>query len=637
MLRGIHKASSNWIGRAVMAVVLGLIAVSFGIWGIGDIFRGFGQSTLAKVGGTEIRIETFRQLYQDRLQQFGRQFGRPILPDQARALGLDRQFLNQVIGDTAIDERTKAMRLGMSDAEIARQITEMPAFKGLNGQFDRARFEATIRNAGYTEQRFLAERRRDILRQQLIGTISDETFVPRTSLEVFNRFQNEERTIEYVLLGKAQAGDIPDPSPEALAKYFQERKVVFRAPETRKVTIAVLKPEDLVSRIEISEEDLKKAYAARKARYETPERRKLKQIVFQNMDEAKAASEKLKSGTTFEALATERGLKDTDIDLGTVTRTAVVDREVGNAAFALKSGEVSAPIEGRFGIAIVKVDAIEPAKTKTFEEVSAELKRDLALDRAKNEVTNVQEKVEDERLGGATLADAAKKFGLTPRVIESIDRNGKDASGKPVPDLPEGVDLLSAVFSADVHGENEPLRLAANAGYVWYDVDSISPSRERKLDEVKDEVLARWRDDELTKALRDKATALVDKIKGGTSLADAAKADNLKVEWRPGIKRGAPPAGLSAAAVAEVFKTPKDAVGSVEGATSAERIVFRVTEIKVPPLNPDSADLKRIDEAVRQRNGEDVIAQYVARLRDEVGVSINQNALNQASGSSPLQ
>src|ERR1044072_1846332 len=129
MLRGIHKASSNWIGRAVMGVVLGLIAISFGIWGIGDIFRGFGQSPLAKVGGTELRIEPFRQLYQDRLQQLARQFGRPILPDQARALGLDRQFLSQVIADTALDERAKALRLGMSDAEIARQITEMAAFK----------------------------------------------------------------------------------------------------------------------------------------------------------------------------------------------------------------------------------------------------------------------------------------------------------------------------------------------------------------------------------------------------------------------------------------------------------------------------------------------------------------------------
>src|SRR5262245_65355820 len=105
MLRGIHRASANWLGRAIMGVVLGLIAISFGIWGIGDIFRGFGQSTLAKVGGTEIRVEQFRQLYQDRLQQISRRVGRPVTPDQARALGVARQMLAQVIAETVLDER----------------------------------------------------------------------------------------------------------------------------------------------------------------------------------------------------------------------------------------------------------------------------------------------------------------------------------------------------------------------------------------------------------------------------------------------------------------------------------------------------------------------------------------------------
>jgi peptidyl-prolyl cis-trans isomerase D len=427
---------------------------------------------------------------------------------------------------------------------------------------------------------------------------------------------------------------VADPTPEALAKFFEERKVAFRSPELRKVTIVVLRPADLAARMEISDADLKKAYEARKSRFETPERRKLKQIVFPNMDEAKAASEKLAGGTTFEALAAERGLKDTDIDLGTVTRTAVVDRAVGDAAFALKEGEISAPIEGRFGIAIVKVDAIEPARTRPFEEVSAELKRELATDRARSEVSSVQEKIEDERLGGATLAEAGKKFGLTPLVIEAVDRTGKDASGQEVTGLPEGVDVISAAFSADVRAENEPLRLPSNGGFVWYDVDSITPSRERTLDEVKDQVLARWRDDEMTRQLRAKSDVLLDKIKAGTSFADAAAAGQLKVEWRPGIKRGNPPPGLSAVAVADIFRTAKDAIGSVEGATPAERIVFRVTEIKVPELDPEAAETKRIDEALRQRTAEDLIAQYIARLQSDAGVTINQKALSQVAGGS---
>src|ERR1044071_5968198 len=115
MLRGMRKASANWLGRIVMAVVLGLIAVSFAIWGIGDIFRGFGRSTVAKVGSTEITVEQFRQLYNDRVQQLGRQIGRPVTPDQARALRLDQQLANQLVADATLDQRARSMRLNLSD------------------------------------------------------------------------------------------------------------------------------------------------------------------------------------------------------------------------------------------------------------------------------------------------------------------------------------------------------------------------------------------------------------------------------------------------------------------------------------------------------------------------------------------
>src|ERR1700758_4246579 len=99
MLRGLRKASSNWLGKTIMAVVMGVLIVSFGIWGIADIFRGFGQSSLAKVGHTEISTEQFRQIYMDRLQQIGRQFGRPLTSEQARAFGFDRQVLPQTIAE----------------------------------------------------------------------------------------------------------------------------------------------------------------------------------------------------------------------------------------------------------------------------------------------------------------------------------------------------------------------------------------------------------------------------------------------------------------------------------------------------------------------------------------------------------
>src|SRR5687768_12234066 len=186
MLRGIHKASANWLGRIVMGVLLGLIAISFGIWGIGDIFRGFGQSTVAKIGSTEIRVDQFRQLYQDRMQQISRRVGRPVTSEQARLLGLDRQLLAQMVTETLLDERARTLGLGLTDAELARRVMDDPNFRGLSGQFDRSRFEFVIRQIGYTEARYLAEQRRGLLRQQLVGTVNGELPVPNTAADAFN-------------------------------------------------------------------------------------------------------------------------------------------------------------------------------------------------------------------------------------------------------------------------------------------------------------------------------------------------------------------------------------------------------------------------------------------------------------------
>jgi len=148
-----RKASSNWLGKIIMAVVMGVLIVSFGVWGIADIFKGFGQSSLAKVGGTEISTEQFRQHYTDKLQQLGRQFGRPLTMEQARAFGLDRQVLQQTIAEAALDEEARRMGLGQSEAETLRMIYADPNFKGLNGTFEPARFQSTIRQFGFTEQR----------------------------------------------------------------------------------------------------------------------------------------------------------------------------------------------------------------------------------------------------------------------------------------------------------------------------------------------------------------------------------------------------------------------------------------------------------------------------------------------------
>ena len=294
MLRGIRKASSNWLGKTIMAVVMGVLIVSFGVWGIADIFRGFGQSTLATVGHTEISTEQFRQLYTDRLQQIGRQFGRPLTMDQARAFGLDRQVLQQTIAEAALDEEARRLGLGQSDDETMRDDLQRSQFQGRQRRIrSRALRRPRSGSSASAKQRYVADQRQVSLRRQIAGTISAGLEPPKVMIEALSHFQNEQRSIEYVKLDAAQAGTIDPPSPETLAGYFDEHKAQFRAPEYRKIAFVVITPEEIGKWSEVSDEDARKLFEQRRDKLGTPEKREVSQIVFPNMEEAMAARSRI--------------------------------------------------------------------------------------------------------------------------------------------------------------------------------------------------------------------------------------------------------------------------------------------------------------------------------------------------------
>jgi len=631
MLRGIQKASSGWLGKSIMAVVMGLLVVSFAIWGIGDIFRGFGQSNLAEIGNTTIGIEQFRNYYNDRLSQTGRRMGRTITPEQARSLGLDRQILGQLVAETSLDQKAKDMNLGVSDSFVSERITGDPTFQGVNGQFDRQRFEYAIREAGFTETRFVQEQRAIIMRRQLALSLTGELTAPLAAQNAINTFRNEKRTVDLVALGPQQAGEIANPTPEALQKYFDERKALFRAPETRKVTLLSLTPAELARWDVISDEDAKAYYETHKANFATAERRHLRQIFFDKAEDAQAASDKIAQGTSFDDILKARGGSEKDADLGVVTKSSMTNAAVADAAFALKEGEVSKPVQSAFGTVILQATEVQPASQQSYEEAAPEIKRTIALDRARQKLGDLRDKIEDERAAGSTLAETAKKLNLSATTIDAIDRSGRDAGGNPVNGLPQGLDVVGSVFSSDVGVDNDPLQMQGG-GWMWYDVTGINPSRERTLDEVKAQVEARWRTDEIAARLKTKADEMVEKLKGGGSLADLATASNLKVDTLADLQRRQPKETVSLVALDTIFHTVKGAAGTADGTRPDTRVVFVVTNVVDPPLDAASTESKQTAEALVRGYGDDILGEYVARLETDIGVKINEAALLQITG-----
>ena len=631
MLRNIHKASSTWLGKAIMASVMGVLVISFAIWGIGDIFRGgFGQNSVATVGSTDISIEQFRQYYNDQLQRLSREARRVITPDQARAMGLGPRFLQQLIAQTALDEQARKLHLGLSNEEIAQRIRSNPAFQGPNGQFDPTRFAQLIRDLGFTEPRFVAQQRDDMLRRQIAQTVGGDLQVPEAALTALNQFQNQKRDIEYIALGPAQAANVPSPMPDEVAKFFDEHKAEFRAPESRKITLLSLSPTDVAKPGDVSDADAKAYFESHKDQFGRPEKRDMHQIVFPEAAQAQAALQEIAAGATFQQVAEKHGFKPSDTDLGLLSKSQVVDPAIADAAFSLPVDKVSEPIKGRFGTALVMVSKIEPGENVSFEQVAPQIKQTLAEQRARGALGELRDKVEDERASGATLAEAANKLGLKLITVEAVDRSGRDPKGQPVAALQNmPPNLIDSVFTSDVGVDNEPVTLPTG-GFVYYDVAGITPSRERTLEEVRPEVEARWRAEQIAKHLTELTDQMLAKLKAGTPLAQVASEHGLTIQKASGLQRNKPAANTPPSLGQAVFNTAKDGFGVAEGANPTERYVFQVTQVTSPSSDPiQSAQLKTV---LQNSYADDLIAEYLTRLAIELGVTRNEAAMNQAIG-----
>jgi peptidyl-prolyl cis-trans isomerase D len=623
MLQGFRAGSRNLFTKIVLFILMGLLIISFMFWGIGDVFRGFGAGSVARVGSTEISIDHFRRAFTERLQQIGRQINRPFTPDQARALGIDRQVLGDLVSDAAVDQKARALGLAVTMEIIADRVRDYPGFKGPDGKFDPRRYQAILRENNYSEATYLAAERRLALRQQLLSALGADSPPPAVLVDAFWRLSNEARSIDFVRLTAAQAGNVPAPTEADLKTYFEANKAGFRAPEYRTLRIIRLSPADVAKTITITDDELRKFYDSNKQRFTIPERRTIDQIAFPTADVAKTAADRLAKGEKFEAVA--KDLKLDVVALGNLARSEVFDPIVGDAAFTLAANTTSAPLAAQFGAIIVRVTKIEPTRILPFEEVSKALRDDLALNRAFDETRKLHDKVEDERGGGANLEEISKKLNVPLSTVE-VDRSGRRPDGQPVVDIPQLDVILNNAFSVAKNVETDAIELRESRSTVWYDVADIKPSRERTFEEAKADAEKRWKEEQIGKKLIELASAIQKKLDEGATFAAAAP--YLRVEKAEGIKRGGTVPGVDANTIARVFLTAQNKSGLGNPENSVDRIVFRVVKIELPATAPSSQLIQQITQSIQ----EDLQTQYINRLTNDLGYRVNENAFRQVTG-----
>jgi peptidyl-prolyl cis-trans isomerase D len=637
MLNAIRSASSKWLGRLVLTVIMGFLILSFAIWGIGDIFRGGVSRTVAKVGSASISAEEFRSAYNIELQRIQRQARRVVTSEEARAFGLDRELLNRQIDEVALTERARSLGLAVDQLTVMRSITEAQEFK-TGGIFDRARLADALQQAGLSESAFVQRQSDLLLRQQLFNGLAGGMAGARALGKAVHQFRNEERNLDVILVPVEKVPAAAEPDEAALKAFFEERKAEFRTVETRKVSIILVQPAEFAASLVVTEEDLK-AYYDRQllaGRFGAPERRQAQRILFDTEDEAKAAAAKIAGGMTFDALLEERKLAAADVDLGLKTAAELTDTALRGAVFGTAEGQISAPVKDPFGFVLVRVLKIEPARVTPFEMVRGQIEPDARLDKLQRDPTiraqvdGLFRKIEDQRIAGKSLAEAAQAAGARLQEFPAVDRQGTDGNGNRVA-IPGGTETINALFASDIGLDNEPLQ-GRDGGFTWYEVNAVEPARDKTFDEVKDQVRTRFLADRRDKALAEFVTGLVKRIEDGATPAAISQELGLPVQRFAGVRRNAREATLGAAGVERAFAGPVGRPVSALAGDGTSRALILPLDATLLAYDPAQDVASGLERQISTGMSEDLMAQYIAALRKSLGVTINQTVLNQALG-----
>ena len=295
--------------------------------------------------------------------------------------------------------------------------------------------------------------------------------------------------------------------------------------------VLALTPDEVASGIEVRNEMPRNFIEQQIVRFSTPEKRELQQIVFPDDESAKTALEKIRGGAWFENVATERGLSPTDINLGTVAKSAIVDPAIAEAAFRLEPGIVSEPVySGRFGKVLVRVNRVNRPRPRR----SPIRRRYQEVIAGTTPEPNSPSAATRSRTSSLAGPSSTKPLRRPARRYASSTLSTAPAAGRmAIRSLlsPAALTCFLTPFSTDVGVESDPVQ--ANGGFVWFEVGGISPAHERALDEVKDRVEVRCRrEDQLGTRLKAKADEIVEKIKGGKSFEEAIAGDEPHDRFR---------------------------------------------------------------------------------------------------------
>ena len=603
----------NALSKTFIWILLALLIV--GLAGFGATNLGGNIRSVGAVGDKTISVELYSRTLQEDLRAISAQAGQNIPFSTAQALGVDRQALARVITTRALDHETAELGLSVGDAQLQQQILSMSAFQGINGQFDRESYRFTLENAGLSEAEFEETLREEAARTLVQGAILSGNTVPDTYANTLVAYIGERRNATVARL-KAEdlATPVAEPTEAQLQTYYDENIDAYTLPETKQITYAWLSPDMIADTVEVDEAMLQTAYDERESEFNKPERRLIERLVYGNDDSASAAKAQLEAGgTTFETLVKDRGLALADIDLGDLDQGSL--GAAGEAIFAAETGDVVGPLQSDLGPALFRINGILAAQETSFEDARAQLRDELAADRARRVVEAQINDIDDLLAGGATLEDLAKE---TDMELGNIDWSSEADDGIAAYEVfREGAQAITV-------DDFPKIEVLEDGGIFAMRLDEVLAPRPQPLAEITERVSVGWRTQATLEALRAEAESLLPQITAERDFADVdLEADTLTEVTRTAFVADIPPAAILA-----LFEAEKGASVVVEDVTDV--LIVRLDDVLAADEGSDDIQALRtqLNNQAATAVAQDLFEAYATDIQQRAGIQLDQNALN---------
>lgn len=624
MLSTIRKQSSG----IVVKILLFLLILSFAAWGIADVFSPSADDTpVASVGDRDIPANAVAGEIQREMARLAPLLGGTVSREQARGLGIPNAVIRRMVERTLFDVGAQDLGLTVSDPEARRNIEANKTFFNQFGRFDRFIFDQVLQQNGLSENSYVATLRADLARDQLFSAVRGAS-ASDALVRLLYKARMERRVAETVTLKNAAINKVAEPSVETLKTFHKENPGPFTAPEFRKLTVVKLNATELAPEIAVSQDDIKAAYDDRQAEFFKPEERELEQILLKTEDGATKAANALKAGGDFMVVAKDAGMDPKAVPLGKRTHDEMTE-ELAGPAFALAEGSVTAPTKTAFGWHLIRTVKITPERKQTLADVGEKLKKEIQNERAVDALYSLSNQLEDTLGGGATLEEASQSLNLKRVNVAAVDANGRDRSGKLIPDVAERV-LLQAAFALP-QGEESVLTETGSDGYFIVRVDEVTPPTLKPFDAIEKEVRAAYVADARSKKTETAAKDIVEKLKSGSDFAAlAAQEHGTNVITTPAFTRtgdGLKGIELSRAAIAGLFNAKLG--DTFFDKTNDGVVVVRLTRVVGADPTANAEALAKMKEEAKTAMQNDLIAGLAIGLGQRYPVTINRRILDQ--------